>query len=152
KDNNVKFLVKLKNFARVVDTAPRKVSDVDKSVNTSKVDEYTVRSNVFNNTFKYLAFFKLPDDFFFLYLDISLDKSLVRYNYVFEFMVDFHNFKFHSFIYILIVITDRLNVYLRSRKERLNTENVNDHTAFSPAFYKTINDLSCFVSIDNPVP
>ncbi|MNL29810.1 hypothetical protein D3C87_1515090 [compost metagenome] len=114
KDNNVKFLVKFKNFTWVVNSAPRKVSDVDKSVNTSKVDEYTVRSNVFNNTFKYLAFFKLPNDFFFLNFDICFDKRFVRNNYVFKLMVDFHNFEFHSFVYILIVISDWLNVNLRS--------------------------------------
>ena len=35
---------------------------MDKSVNTAKIDEYAVRSDIFNNTFKYLSFFEFGND------------------------------------------------------------------------------------------
>ena len=38
--------------------APREVSDVNKTVNTSKVNEYTIAGDILNDTFEYLTFFK----------------------------------------------------------------------------------------------
>ena len=88
---------------------------MDKSVNATKVDEYTVRSDVFNGTFQYLAFLKLRHDVNFLLLKLSFDKGFVRYNHVFKFVVDFNNFEFHGFTNVNVVIADRLNINLRAR-------------------------------------
>src|SRR5210317_1783619 len=98
----------------MVDSAPRKIGNVNKTINPSKVDKYPVRSDVFNHTFKHLTFFKLPDDFFLLLFDIRLDKRLVRNNNVFEFVIDFNHFEFHVLSDVLVVITDWLNVNLRT--------------------------------------
>lgn len=58
-NNNVQFLIELNDFVRIVYAAPRKVGDVDETVNTAEVDEYTVRSDVLNGTFEYLTFSSL---------------------------------------------------------------------------------------------
>ena len=77
KDNNVELLVKRYNFFRVADTTPRKVSDVDKTIYAAKVNEYTVRGDVLNSTFKDLSFLKFRDDVAFLLFKFSFDKSFV---------------------------------------------------------------------------
>ena len=125
---------------------------MDKTVYATKVDEYTIRSDIFNGTFKDLTFFKFADDVFLLLFKFSFDKSFVRNNNVFEFVVDFNNFEIHSFVYVNIVVTDRFNVDLRSWKECFNTEYVNNHTAFSTTFDVTFNDFVVVKSLINAIP
>ena len=136
----------------MVDTRPAKVGNVNKSINSSKVNKYSVRSDVFNSTFKYLTFFKLADDFFFLFFDIGFNKRFVRNHNVFEFVVDFHNFEFHCFSNVSIVITDRLHIYLRTWQECLNSKYIYDHTTFSSAFHKTVYDKTFVVSFVHTIP
>ena len=105
-------MIKFNDFFWMVNAAPREVSDVDKTIYATKVDEYTIRSDVFNNTFEYLTFFEFTDDFTFLLFEFSFDKSFVRYNNVFEFLVDFNDFEFHCFVNENIVVADRFHVDL----------------------------------------
>ena len=115
KDNNVDLLIKLNDFFRMRNTAPRKVCDVDQTVYATQVDEYTVRSDVLNSSFQYLSFFQFRDNVFLLCFKLCFDKSLVRYNNVFEFLVDLHDLEFHCLSYEYIIIADRFNVDLRTR-------------------------------------
>ena len=125
---------------------------MDKTINASKIDKYTIRSNVFNHSFKYLTFFKLRDDFFFLLLNVCFDKRFVGNNNVFEFMVDFNHFEFHVFTNVLIVVTNRFNIDLRTRKERFDTKYVYNHTTFSTTLNKTLYDFFFVVCIVNTIP
>ena len=61
----------------IVNAAPREVCDVDESVNTAEVDEYTVRGDVLDHTLENLTLLQLRDDLLLLGLELSLDKSLV---------------------------------------------------------------------------
>ena len=115
KNNNVQLLIQLNDFVRVVYAAPRKVGNVDQSVYTAQVNEYSVRGDIFNSTFKHLSFFQFRNDIFLLLFQLSLDKSFVRYNNVLEFLVDFNHFEFHGLANIDIIITNRLNIDLRTR-------------------------------------
>ena len=54
-DNDVDLLVESNNFLWVVDTSPREVCDVDKSVYATEVNEYTVTSDVLDCTLEYLT-------------------------------------------------------------------------------------------------
>ncbi|MPN00559.1 hypothetical protein SDC9_147755 [bioreactor metagenome] len=50
---------------------------MDQTINATQVDEHTVRSDVFNGTFKDLTFLQLADNFFFLIFEFSFDKRFV---------------------------------------------------------------------------
>ena len=115
KNNNVQLLIQLNDFVRVIYATPRKVCDVNQSVYATQVNEYSVRGDIFNSTFKYLSFFQFRNDIFLLLFQLSLDKSFVRYNNVLEFLVDFNHFEFHGLANIDIIITNRLNIDLRTR-------------------------------------
>ena len=81
------ILIKFNHFFGMAYAAPREVCDMDKTVNTAKVDEYTVSGDVLDNTFEYLTALKLGNDLFLLLLKLGFDKSLVRYNNVLEFLI-----------------------------------------------------------------
>ena len=61
-DNNVDLLVELYNLLRIAYAAPREVCDVDKTVNTAEVDEYTVVGDILNSTLEDLANLILQND------------------------------------------------------------------------------------------
>ena len=92
--------------------APRKVGDMDKTIYATKVDEYTIRSDILNRTLKNLTLLELGDDIFLLLLELSLDESLVRNNNVLKLLVDLNDLEFHGLAYEYIVVTDRLNIDL----------------------------------------
>ena len=150
-DNNVELLVQFHNLVRVVYATPRKVCDVDQAVYAAKVDEYTVRSDVLDSSFQYLTFFQFGDDFFLLF-QFSFDKSLVRYNNVFEFLVNFNHFEFHCFANEYIIVADRFNVDLRTRQECFDSEYVYDHTTLCAALDVTLDDFVVLESLVDAVP
>ena len=83
KNNNIDFFIKFNDFFRMCNPAPWKVCNVNKPVNATKVNKYTIRSDVFNCSFKYLTFFKFTNDIGFLCLKFGFDKSFVRNNNIF---------------------------------------------------------------------
>ena len=50
-DNDIEALVVADDFVGIVYAAPRKVGDVDETVNATKVNEYTIRGDVLDRTF-----------------------------------------------------------------------------------------------------
>ena len=50
---------------------------MDKTVNASQVNEYTVRGDILDGTLKYLTLLKLADDLFLLLLKLILNESFV---------------------------------------------------------------------------
>ena len=86
--------------------APREVGDVDKTINTTEVDEHAIGCDVLNGAFENLTFFELSDDFAFLLLEFSLDKSFMRHNDILEFLVDLYNLEFHGLANVNIVVAD----------------------------------------------
>ena len=85
---------------------------MDESGNTAEVNEYTVTCDVLDCTLKNLSLLELADDLALLLLELSLDKCLVRYNYIAELLVDLNDLEVHSCVNELIVVTDRLDVDL----------------------------------------
>src|SRR5699024_1996565 len=71
---------------------------------------------------------------------------------VFIFVINFNHFELHSLSYIRIIITDRLNIYLRSWKESFDTENIHNHTSFRSTFYETIYNSSFVMSYVYTLP
>src|ERR1035437_131412 len=111
-NNNIKFLIELNDLFRVINPSPGKICNMNKAIHATKVDEYAIRCNIFDSSFKNLSFFKFRDDLFLLLFKFSLDKRFVRNNNVFELLVDFHNLKFHCFTYKYIIVTYRFHINL----------------------------------------
>ena len=76
-DNDIDLLVESNNLVRIAYAAPREVCDVDETVNTAEVNEYTIRSDVLNSTFEDLTLLELADNLLTLLLQLLLDERLV---------------------------------------------------------------------------
>src|SRR5690606_12149588 len=111
-DNDIEFLIKLNDLLGMVDPAPCEIGDMDKSVNTAEVNEYTIGGGVLDGTLEHLALLKPGDDLLLLLLELSLDESFVRHNHVLELLVDLHNTEFHGLAYIYVIIAYRLDINL----------------------------------------
>ena len=111
-DNDVELLVEANNFAGVRYTAPREVGDVDETIDTTEVDEGTVRGDVLDDPFEDLTLLKLADDLSLLSFEFSFDEDLMRYDDVLEVLVDLDDLELHSLVDISIVVADRTDVDL----------------------------------------
>jgi hypothetical protein len=76
-DDNIQFLVELYDLLGMVNPSPRQIGYMNKSVDSAKVDKYTVRCNIFNGSFENLSFFKFSNDLFLLLFKLCFDKSFV---------------------------------------------------------------------------
>ena len=151
-DNNVDLLVERYNLVWIAYAAPREVCDVDQTVNTAEVNEYTVSSDVLNGTLEDLTLLELADDLLTLLLELLLDESLVRYNDIAELLVDLYNLELHCLAYEYVVVAYRVNVDLASWQESFDTENVNDHTALSAALDVTLDNFLVLESCIHTLP
>ena len=125
---------------------------MDESVNTTKVNEYTVRCDILNSTLEYLTLLKLRDDLLALSLELCLDECLVRNNNIAELLIDLNNLELHCLAYEYVVVTYWMYVNLAAWKECLDAEYVNDHTTLSAALDVTLNDLLIIKSSVNTLP
>ncbi len=140
-NNNVELLIEFYNLVWIAYAAPREVCDVDETINATEVDEYTVRSDVLNGTFKNLTLLELANDFLLLSLELCFDESLVANYNVAEFLVDLNNLEFHGLTNECIVVADRLHVNLAAWEECFCTKYVNNHTTLSAALHEALNDF-----------
>ena len=151
-DNHVDLLVELDHLVGIVYAAPRQVCDVDESVNTTEVNEYTVRGDILNGTLKDLTLLELTDDLLLLGLELLLDESLMRNNDIAELLVDLDYLELHGLAYELIVVAYGVNVDLRAGEECLDTEHVNDHTALRATLDEALDDCIRLESLINLIP
>ena len=151
-DNNVDLLVELNNLAGIAYAAPAQVGDVDQTVNTAQVNEYTVRSDVLDGTLEYLTLLQLADDLLLLLLQLGLDESLVAYNNIAVLLVDLYDLELHGLAHEDIVVADGLNVNLRTGQEGLDAEYVDNHTTLCAALNVTLDNLIVVQSLVHTVP
>ena len=151
-NNDVELLVKLHNFLGVVYAAPGEVGDVDKTIYAAQIDEHTVGGDVLDGSLENLTFFEFGDNLALLLLEFGLDESLVGNDNVLEFGVDFDNLEFHGLANEDIIVTDGLDVDLRTGQEGLDAEDVDDHAAFGAALDVTLDDFVVFEGLVDAFP
>ncbi len=151
-DNDLDVLVELDNLAGIGNTAPAEVGDVNETVNTAEVDEYSIRSDVLDLAFEHLALLELGDDLLLLLLELCLDESFVADNNILIFLVDLDNLEFHGLVNKYVVVADRTYVDLAAGEERLDAEDIDDHTALGAALDITLDDFVVLKSFIDAIP
>ncbi len=151
-DNDLDVLIKLNNLVGIRNTTPAEVGDVDETVHAAEVHEHAVGGDVLHLALEHLTLLQLGDNLFLLLLELGLDQSLVADHHVFIFLVDFDNLEFHSLVDEYIVVADGAHVDLRAGKERLDAEDIDDHTALGAALDITLDDLVVLESLVDAVP
>lgn len=125
---------------------------MNETVNTTEVNEYSVGCDVLDFALEHLTFLQFGDDFFLLLFELCLDECLVAHNNILVFLVDLDNLEFHGLVNEYIVVADRANIDLRTGKERLDSEYVNDHTALGAALDITLDDFIFLKSLVDAIP
>ena len=85
---------------------------MDEPIDTTEVDEGTVRGDVLNDPFEDLTLLELADDLSLLSFEFSFDEDLMRYDDVLEVLVDLDDLELHGLVDISIVVADRTDVDL----------------------------------------
>ncbi len=132
----------------MLNTFPRKIGNVDKTIYTTEINKCSVRGNVFDGSLEYLTFFKACNNFFLLLFEFFFNQYFVRYNHIFEFGIDFYNLEFHCFIHKHVVVVNGIHINLRTGQECFDSEHVYNHTAFCAAFDISFDDFiisECFI-------
>ena len=136
----------------MVDAAPAEVCDVDETVNTAEVNEYTVVGDVLNLSFEYLSLLEFADELSPSGLLLCLKKCLVGYDHIAELLIDLDDLEVDCLIYELVIVADRLYVDLTAREECLDAEYVNDHTALGAGLDKSLDNLVVLECFADAVP
>ncbi len=74
------------------------------------------------------------------------------YDDVAELLVDLDNLEVHCLVDISIVVADRLDVDLGTRKECLDSEYIDDHAALGAGLDEALDDLVVVASLIDTVP
>ena len=125
---------------------------MDETVNSAEIDEYSVVGDVLDNALEHLSLLKLADELGAPLLLLRLEESLVGDDYVAELLVYLDNLAVDGLVDILVIVADGLDVDLRTGKERLDTEDVHDHSALGAGLHESLHDLVVLVSLVHPVP
>src|SRR5437868_15054284 len=106
---------------------------MDESIDSAQIDECAEIGDRLDRTFEYLSALGLLDDLLALIEQMLLEQYLVRNDDVLVREVDLHHTDVQRLTNECIEIADRLGVDLRTRKERLDSENIDNHTALDAA-------------------
>ena len=151
-DHHVDLLVHFHHFFWVTHTAVAHVGDVHQTVDASEVDEHAVRGDVLDRAFEDLTHFEALDDETLLLFELGLNEGLVRHHHVLELLVDFDNLEFHLLADVLVEVADGLDVHLRTREERFQTEDVHDQATLGATLDRTLDDHVFFLGLVHLVP
>ena len=111
-DYYIDLLIKLYHFAGVRYAFPREVSNMDKTIYTTKIYKHTERKDVLNGTFEHLTLFELADNVALLLLELGFYQDLVRYNDILLLLIDLYDLELHCLVNESIVVTDGANIDL----------------------------------------
>src|SRR6185312_4251198 len=86
--HNLQLLIKLQHLARMADTSPADIGDIQQAVQTAQIHKGAEIGNILDRSFQNLSFLQLADDFGTLCFDIAFDKGLVRNDGILDGFVD----------------------------------------------------------------
>ena len=97
KDFHIHFLTNFHNLARVLDTLPRHISDVQQSIDTTKIDKCAVVGQVLHYALHRLAFLQVLQQFLTFCTVSRLHNGAARHHHVVALLIQLDDFKFEFF-------------------------------------------------------
>ena len=145
--NNLNFdrIADIHDLAWVIDALPAHVCDVEKTINSAKINKRTVIGDVLDDAFANIALIHITDDFSALLSTALFENSAARHNDVATRAVHFQNSKWLLLSHQWANIAHRANIHLRSRKEGVYTAKINGEAAFNASNDCAINRLLVIV-------
>ena len=127
----------------MADTCVRHIGDVQKTIDTAKVDERTKVGDVLDHTFADLANFQFGQQFLLCVGSFFFDQATTADNDVTTLLVDFKYFTLNDSSNVIADIARTANVDLTGRQEYRHT-NVDQQTTFDLACTSTGDDVVFF--------
>jgi hypothetical protein len=75
--HHLQLLIQLQHLARMADTSPADIGDIQQTVQTTQVHKGAKIGDILDRTFQHLPFLQLADDLGALRFDIAFDQGLV---------------------------------------------------------------------------
>ena len=141
------FLANLNDFARVTDTAPGQVGDVEKAVDTAEVNEGTVVGDVLDDTLNDGAFLERFEELGAFFAHVGFNNSAAGNHDVVALAIELDNLEFEGLAFVRRRILDRTGVDEGTREEGADAVGHDGKTALDLARNRTGNEFTGFESL-----
>src|SRR5271169_1345842 len=111
--------------------APRKVGNVNQSVDAAEIDKHAEIGDRFDRSFENLTFFQTVENGTALFLHFRFDENFMTDHNILIRMVNFCNAKLHRLSEELIEIPHRFHIDLRTGKKCIESHQIDNKTAFN---------------------
>ena len=141
------FLTDLNHFARVANTTPCEVSNVQQAVDTAQVNEGTVVGDVLDDTLNDGTFLQGVHELSTFFAHASFNNSTTGHNNVVALAVELDDLEFHGLAFVRRRILNRTRVDQRTRQESTDAVGHNGQTALDLTRDRTRNEFARFESL-----
>src|SRR5690606_4363040 len=139
-DLDVDFVADVDDFARVLDTFPGHVGNVQQTIDTAQIDECAVIGEVLDHAFDGHAFLQRTQQLL-AFGTVGFFKHGATGNHdVVAFLVEFDDFELELFAFQVQRIPHRAHVDQRTRQERADAVDVDGEAAFDLAVDDAFDD------------
>ena len=131
------FVTNIEHFARVTDTAPGQVGNVQQAIDTTEVDECAVIGDVLDNTLDGGAFLEVLEELFAIFVSGSFENCTAGHNDVITLTIKLDDLEFHGLAFVRRGVLDRTHVDQRTRQECTDAVGHDGETALDLAGNRT---------------
>src|SRR5207302_4718402 len=117
-DNDLDLVSHLQHFGRMLNAAPRHISDVEQAVESAQVDERAVVGDIFDGAFEDHAFFEHLECLFLQASTLALEYAAPRDHHVSACAVELEDLKAAALTDVSIEVAGGADIDVRSGKER----------------------------------
>src|SRR5690606_38356037 len=151
-DLNVDFVAHIHDFARMLDTLPGHIRDVQQAVNTAQIYERTVVGQVLDDTLDFQTLGQGFQQSFTLLAVFSFQNGAAGNNHVVTLLVQLDNLEFELFVLQVRGVANRTNVYQGTRQEGTDASQINSETTFDLAIDNTLDHFFSFEGLLENLP
>src|SRR5208283_1341052 len=149
---HLNLIADVHQIARVRQTSPRHVGDVQQPVNSAHIHKSAILGEVLDDAGQYAAFLEMLQRLAALFRLFSLQKLFSRDHNVAALFVELDDGDFHGLAFHTIQIPDGTQVHLRARQESARALNVEGQAALDTFHDDAFDGLLFVVSAFNLVP
>ena len=138
------FLTDLNHFARMTNTTPGEVGDVEQTVDTAQINEGTVIGDVLDDTLDDGAFLERVKELGAFFAHAGFDHGTAGNHDVVALTVELDDLEFHGLAFVGRGVLNRTGVNQGARQEGTDTVGHNRETALDLARDRTGNEFAGF--------
>ena len=138
------LVANIDDFARMPNSAPRHVGDVQQPVNPTQIDERAVIREILDDAFDLLAFLQGTEQFFAFGAVFLFQHSATRDDHVVTTLIEFDHLEFQGRAFQVRGLAQRPDIHQRTRQKRANIVDIDGEPAFDLAVDDPGDDIAAF--------